>query len=197
MNPPWELMDDVVGKLESDEPEAVLIAPAFTHTRWWGKLIVSGAACLKLNKHFGLFRRFGTDAMEAPRWDVWAFHFKRVERADVPANIVLGVPQGDPTRIHSGTGRRDSLTAEVVTSDSLKGGGVCAGQRAQLPVGRGRPLPGPMEKFVFARPLDWSRTGHELRQQQPSVRIRLCHVCPRERSWTKREIELIRRARPW
>ena len=67
MNPPWERMDDLVGKLESDEPEAILIAPAFTNTRWWGKLLVSGAACLKLNKHFGLIRKFGTDAMEAPR----------------------------------------------------------------------------------------------------------------------------------
>ena len=79
MNPPWERMEDVVGKLEVECPEAILIAPAFTNTRWWEKLLVSGAACLRLNKHFGLFRKFGTDAMEAPRWDVWEFHLKRVE----------------------------------------------------------------------------------------------------------------------
>ena len=50
-------MEDVVGKLEAECPEAILIAPAFTNTRWWEKLVVSGAPCLRLNKHFGLFRR--------------------------------------------------------------------------------------------------------------------------------------------
>ena len=60
-------MDDVVGKLEVEGPEAILIEPAFTNTRWWEKLLVSGATCLRLNKHFVMFRKFGTDDMEAPR----------------------------------------------------------------------------------------------------------------------------------
>ena len=35
INPPWERMEDVVGKLEVECPEEVLIAPAYTNTRWW------------------------------------------------------------------------------------------------------------------------------------------------------------------
>ena len=35
MNTPWKRLDDVVGKLEVEGPEAILIAPAFTNTRWW------------------------------------------------------------------------------------------------------------------------------------------------------------------
>ena len=96
MNPPWERMEDAVGKLEAECPEAILIAPAFTNTRWLEKMMVSGASSVKLRWNFGLFRKCGTDAMEAPRRDVWAFHLKRREEKDVPLNNSLASQQGDP-----------------------------------------------------------------------------------------------------
>ena len=90
--------------------------------------------------------------MEAPRWDVWAFHFKRVERTDVPANIVLGLPQLDPVREHSMAGRSVPPSTVGVPPSARVGGAVAAELGSKSSGGRGRALPGPMEKFVFARP---------------------------------------------
>ena len=118
-----------------------------------GKLLVSGAQCLKLNKHFGLFRKFGTDPMEAPRWDVWAFHFKRVERTDVPANICLGLPQVDPVREHCRAGREVAGSSTGgTTAMNMVVGPVAGDSRSKSSCAHLVALPGPMEKFVFAQP---------------------------------------------
>ena len=66
MNPPWELLDKVVVRLEEVGPEAVLLAPRFEQFAWWGKLIASGAASRRVTPHDGMFGRFGTDPVRAP-----------------------------------------------------------------------------------------------------------------------------------
>ena len=98
MNPPWDRMPDVVSKLEREGPEAILIAPGFTNTAWWGRLICSNAPAWRIPAHHGMFRRYGLDPAPTPAWDVWAFHFSRRPGPDAPVHTAAAKPLPDRVR---------------------------------------------------------------------------------------------------
>ena len=79
----------VVNKLQRELPEVVLIVPGWRDTTWWGSLVASGCPSMRVPSHDGMFRKFGVYPEKAPRWDVWAFHLRRADRADGPATLSI------------------------------------------------------------------------------------------------------------
>ena len=73
MNPPFDVIGDVVRKICADKARAILVVPEWRSRPWWKRLQDIIVARKKLPRTNGLFLREGKTAMRAPRWDVWEF----------------------------------------------------------------------------------------------------------------------------
>ena len=48
INPPWALLPDIIGKIECERPDAILIVPKWTSQLWWPRLLALGGVHIQL-----------------------------------------------------------------------------------------------------------------------------------------------------
>ena len=73
INPPFEVMEQVVAKIKDDGARAIIIAPNWPHLRWFKELQKLMVGQYLFGEKEKIFIRNGAEEMRKPRWRVWAY----------------------------------------------------------------------------------------------------------------------------